>query len=418
MPSYYKMKTRKNKLMVKKINGYNVLFVNIPTHTIHIEVIVKSGFIHETMKTAGINHLLEHVLVSGWKKCNGSCNTFWDKRGAIVNASTDDAVMKYYIKGLATEMDEMIEYISTIVTHPLITQSTIDNEKQAVIDEITALSANPKSEMYNVFYKAFYKPEGLKCLEDYGLQLKNIKNLSVDDIKKVYEKTFNHENMFVVICGHYDRQHVSKLLTKYLLPTKGTNFNKMDCFTHQHKIIHSPFKAEGTNILIGFPSTLMGSEFFDCFTVLLHQLLFKEMRTIHKLLYDIMITTKTTECGTLLIIEISVRDANVKETMRLLLRLLNDYCHSNVDSELVEACKKTVKYKYYMTISNVDYYVKCIMQKTPLLTKEQSIKQVGLFTSEKFKRMCTQLFVFEEALCVYQSKRDAHLSWPMFAINS
>jgi predicted Zn-dependent peptidase len=404
------MKTRKNKMM--KINGYTVLFVNSPTHTVHIEVVVKSGFIHETKQTSGMNHLMEHAIVSSWKKCRGSCNTYWDKKGATLNASTDDTLMKYYIEGLSTEVDEMVEYISAIVTRPLLNETTVENEKKAVIDELVSLSTNSKISMYDAFYKAFYEG-GLKNVEDTTLQLKNLKKLTIDDIRRAYSRTFNDKTLFFVIYGQYDRKHIINLFSKYLNPVHGPDFKPINCFTNKHAIIYVPVKTEGSNVIIGFPSTLT-TEYTTCFKVLLHQLLFKELRTDRKLLYDILIDISTTECGTVVTIELSNQNYNIKETLTVLFHLLKEYCHTKVDHELIQACIKTVKYNYYMTASPVNSYIKSMLQRTPILTKSKFLSKVDSFSSEKFKSLCNHLFVFDNALCVYQSNHNAHISWKMF----
>lgn len=404
--------TQKNKFVFKNINGYDILFVNNSTPTIHIEAVVKSGFIHETKHTAGINHLLEHVIVSAWKKCNGSCITYWENKGSNVNASTDDTIMSYYINGLSTEADEMIEYISYILTHSIFNKTSIENEKQAVIDELIEVSRNPISKLNDLFYKTFFK-DGLQYKEDIMLQIHNLKHLSIDDVKTAYH-SFNKKTVFFVVYGKYDLKHVTNLFSKHLKQIKGSAFEKRECFSNVHKIIYTYFDAEGTNILIGFPSSIMSSDYFDCFNILLHQLLFTEMRTKNQLLYDISIDTITNECGTHLIISMNVRDSNVKETLHILFNFLKKFCHVNIDNTLIDSCKKKVKYIYHTNYSKVDYYIKRILQNSPILTKRQIISQINSFNSDHFKQMCNQLIVFEKALCVYQSKHNAHISWDMF----
>jgi thiol-disulfide isomerase/thioredoxin len=171
----------------KTINGYPFLFIRDSNKVIHLEVVIHSGFVHETKKNSGVNHLLEHVLVSGWKRCKESCNTYWDKHGALVNASTDTTMMKYYIKGDKKDIPDMVDYISTIITRSLFFPSTLEREKKAVLEELTNLLDNPSQEIYNLFHKAFYKIEGLKYTEDCALQIKNVDTLTMKDIKKAYE---------------------------------------------------------------------------------------------------------------------------------------------------------------------------------------------------------------------------------------
>ena len=197
----------------KKINGYHFFFIP-HSNILHIEAVVHSGFIHETKQTSGVNHLLEHVLVSGWKKCKQSCNTYWDEHGALINASTDDTVMKYYIKG-EKDLPGMVEYISTIVTRSLFNPSTLEREKKAVLEELTNLMDQPSTEMYNIFKKTFYKSEGLQNTEDCSLQIKNLHHLTMDDVKKAYE-AFNTEHCLFIVYGDYESS--IPLFKKYLKP--------------------------------------------------------------------------------------------------------------------------------------------------------------------------------------------------------
>ena len=54
-------------------------------------MVTNNGFISETKQTSGINHLLEHVLFSAWKKCNDKpCREWFHFEGLKGNATTDD----------------------------------------------------------------------------------------------------------------------------------------------------------------------------------------------------------------------------------------------------------------------------------------------------------------------------------------
>jgi len=404
------MKSRKASIQIKKINGYNVMFVPMHNNVIHIEAVVHSGFIHETKETSGINHLLEHVLVSGWKKCNGSCNTYWDEKGAIINASTDNTVMKYYIKGVTEDINEMVEYISTIMSASFFDQTMLDNEKQAVIDELTALSGDHTTELHDVFHKHFFKMDGLRYVEDWKQQIKNLKHITLQDIKNAY-KAFNTDNMLFVVYGKYDKSSVSNLFSKHLLQVNGVKVKKVDCFSLNHSILYTPFEMEGSTILIGFPSKMMYSDYFDCFTLLTHQLLFKEMRTKRKLVYDILISSIPTRCGTVVTLEVNVRDKNIKETLHMLLFFIKEFCSTLLEDRLIDACKKALVYKYNTDYAMVDYYTKFIHQNRMPLTKQQLINKVKTFTATHFKKLCVELFIIHDALCVYQGNTKLNMSW-------
>jgi predicted Zn-dependent peptidase len=400
------MKTKKSSIHKKIINGYDVLFVHSPLNTIHIEAVISSGFIYETKHTSGVNHLLEHVIVSGWEKCKGSCNTYWDKKGAIINASTDNTNMKYYVKGLVSDTDEMVEYISSL-THSILNKTTFEDEKQAVIDELTSLSGDPTTQLLDVFNKEFYALDGLKYIDDWKLQIHNLKHLTISDLQREYD-AFNTNNILFVIYGTFNQSHITRLFEKHLVLRKGKEIKKIECFSHSHKIVYSPFKMEGTTILIGFPSAVETSNYFECFKTLLHQVLFNEMRHIHKLLYDIEIHCYTTVCGTSILLEMNVRNHHIKKSIILLLKLLKQYCHIEIDDDNINSCKKTVLYKYHTDYSMMDYYTALT---GPPLTKNQLIHQLKSFNASHFKTLCNRLFVFDQITCVYQGSTNANISW-------
>jgi predicted Zn-dependent peptidase len=404
------MKTKKRSIQIKEINGYKVLFVYTPSNTIHVEAVVHSGFVHETKETSGINHLLEHVIVHGWRKCKQSCNTYWDEHGGLVNASTDNTVMKYYVKGDPTDMKDMIEYISTITTRCLFHETTLKNEKDAVIDELTALTSNPETSLYDIFNKAFFKIDGLKYVEDCKLQIKNLKHLTMDHLKKAYEK-FNTEHLLFIVYGDYSISKACSYFSQYLKKHQGEKIQTIDCFSKRHDILYTHREMDGTHLVLGFPSMIKTATHLDCFSTLLHQLLFKELRTKRHLLYDVEVNCNTTRCGSFITIGINAITSNIIESFNELLSCLRNYQELILPKEQIDSIKKKVIYNYNTNYNFVDYYGLFIYESSMPLTKSQLIKKAETFCANDFKRMCKELILIENALCVYQGNKKINISW-------
>jgi predicted Zn-dependent peptidase len=123
------MKTRKNNqhLKIHTINGYKVLFVKQDNNQLHVECVIRNGFYTEPKHMSGINHLLEHMMVEGWKKCDQSCIRYWDNKGYHLNASTDKTSMNYYVKGLNHEWKNMVSYIISIINKPILTKQMMSD---------------------------------------------------------------------------------------------------------------------------------------------------------------------------------------------------------------------------------------------------------------------------------------------------
>lgn len=389
--------------MHKTINGYPFLFIHEPNKVIHLEVVIHSGFVHETKKNSGVNHLLEHVLVSGWKKCKESCNTYWDRHGALVNASTDDTVMKYYIKGDKKDIPDMVDYISTIITRSLFFPSTLEREKKAVLEELTNLLDNPAQKIYNLFHKEFYKMEGLQYTEDCALQIKNVATLTMKDIKKAYE-AFHTDNCLFVVYGDFDESIIS-YFKKSLVSHSGKKIPIENCFTYKHDILYTKYDRENTILFLGFPSTKK-SFFLPYFELLLHHLLFHELRTKHQYIYDIEIRCIPSQCGILTEIEIHVQTKNAIKTFHTLLDSLRSYQNKIVSNEYIEGIKKTMYYKYRTDYDFVDFY-----SSYEPFTKKQIMDKRKDFTATLFRTLCKELCPIEKALCVYQGKDKLHLTW-------
>ena len=87
--------------------------------TILVESYINNGTVDENYNNLGISHLLDHVCVDGWKGCkNKSCSKHFKPLGAIINASTGQTYINYWIKGLPEFTNEMLEYILSISTNP------------------------------------------------------------------------------------------------------------------------------------------------------------------------------------------------------------------------------------------------------------------------------------------------------------
>jgi len=389
--------------MHKQINGYPFLFIHEPSKVIHLEVMVHSGFVFETKKNSGVNHLLEHVLVSGWKKCKESCNSYWDKKGGLVNASTDDTIMKYYVKGDKKDIPEMVDYISSIITRSMFSSSMLEREKKAVIEELSTLADNPSQEIYNVFHQAFYTVEGLQYMEDCSLQIKNVETLTMKDIKSAYDE-FHTENCLFVVYGDFDHSIVS-LFEKKLVPHPGKKIPIQDCFTYCHDILYTKYDKENTTLFLGFPSTKK-TFFLPYFELLLHHLLFHELRTKHEYIYDIIIHCTPSNCGVLTEIEIDVQTKNAVKTFHTLLQTIREYQDKLVSNEYIKGIQKTMYYKYHTDYDFVDYY-----SNYEPLTKKQIIEKRKEFTTSLFRKLCKELCRIEKSLCVYQSKEKIPIRW-------
>jgi predicted Zn-dependent peptidase len=408
------MKTRKNTNNIKLhvINGYKVLFVKENNNKLHVECVIRSGFFNEPKHLSGINHLLEHMMVEGWKKCEASCIHYWDNKGYHINASTDKTTMNYYVKGLNHEWKNMIYYITSIINRPKLNIQTMKKEKQAVIDELLTLSTESETNLSDVFNKHFYKLDGLKYGDDWKLQIDNLKHIDIEDVYKMFDLYFNNNNIMFIVVGDFNTQDIYSLFQSKLknIHTQHTILNN-DCFTYNHDILYTKGDIQNTKIKFGFPYVKYYN-FIDMrlVTTLLHTILFDELRTNKSIIYDIDVFNEINLCGTSIMISFNIQTTHALTACKTLLKIINNL-QTMTFSELNGIKNKEI-YNFITDESNlIDYYTSIIYTKSPLYTKNQIIHRIKTISQNKIKLILKEILQIKNALCVYESKNDLKLSW-------
>jgi predicted Zn-dependent peptidase len=408
------MKTRKNNqhLKIHTINGYKVLFVKQDNNQLHVECVIRSGFYNEPKHMSGINHLLEHMMVEGWKKCDLSCIRYWDNKGYHLNASTDKTSMNYYVKGLNHEWKNMVSYIISIINKPILTKKMLEREKQAVIDELLTFSTESDTNIKDLFNKEFFNVDGLKYGDDWKLQIENLKNIKVEDVYDFFTTYFNNNNILFVVLGDFNEDHVYSLFKTKLKPNVHiTNSINIDCYTYKHDILFTQKNIENTKILIGFPCKKpYNYVYINLITSILHTIMFNEMRTKKSIIYDIQISNEINLCGTTLYIEFDVQNKHATYAFQTILLFIKKIISMPIIN--LTGFKNKEIYDYITeTKSVMDYYTSLLYLDGPIYSKKQIIQMIKSISHNKVKSMINEILQINNALCVYESKENLHLSW-------
>ena len=407
------MKTRKNNVRPKMhiINGYKVLFVPRGSEILHIECTIRNGFCTESKENSGINHLLEHILVEGWKTCSPKCNSYWDNKGYYVNASTDKTTMSYYIKGLNLEWEKMVQYITTIIHNPTLTNESLKKEKQAVIDELLTYSNDPDHKIANEFNQLFYKVDGLKHSDDWKLQIDNLKKISLKDVYDIFHKYYTTQNVLFIVMGDFNIHKIKKAFQKQLHTPKQGKLMMVDCFTYKHEVAYVKQDIENTKIFIGFPY----AKNYDFVLInsclrLLRNLFFNEFRTKKSLLYGIDVFEEINACGTTIFIEFDCQTEHAETVLKLLFKYIKQL--QNTPLHDIHGFKNQEIYNYITNKKSViSYYSSLIYSDSPLYTKDDIIGIIRKIEPKDIMKLMNDLFEIDKSLLIYQSKKDLHLTW-------
>ena len=406
---------------VHQVAGYRILLQKTPMDTINVECAINAGFVTETKETAGANHILEHILTESWTKCGTTCSGYWSDKGVDMNASTDETVLLYHTRGTLNFMDQMIQYITSICTHPVLKMKSLKKEKEAVIDEMLKYGNDPECKLDQLFNEHFYTG-GLVHKDSWKLHIDNLKHLSLARLQKIYEQNYNPRNLIFIVTGNFQPNHVLPIFERELLkrPLGPVHIPSSSCFTSQHGIYFSKEKSETTKIVLGFPSALTAHEpdavLLNMLCGILNDLLFSKLRTELTLVYGVRVLYNMNICGTAMLGVIYVREKNVLKCLRAFFKTLTDFTKHLFPKQKLFAAKQRELYNYENNLPYTnDYliqYVHQINEAKPLLySKKEKLQILSKVTLKKLQSLFKKLYNVEKCLLAYQGKNDLNLQW-------
>lgn len=159
----------------------------------------------------GSAHFLEHKVMD-----NGEHEEEFEvinNLGSFANAYTSYNGTNYNIFG-SEDIIKNLNILLDLVFNPKITEKNVNSEKSIINEEIDTYKDDIITFMYeqikqNLFFKSYpiYNVLGEKS---------DIKKITSDSLKKIYNDFYNLNNMFIVITGNFNREEVINFLNEYM----------------------------------------------------------------------------------------------------------------------------------------------------------------------------------------------------------
>lgn len=249
----YKSKKNKTlKKLIKTIKNIDVkpnvyvlsgcTFFHLPTdiNVLRIDGYVKTGHQNESKRNLGINHIIEHMLVHSFQRCNDikyNCKEYFNSKGIYVNAYTNSNYTKYTIYGINDKhtITELIQYMIEILFKPNISvwNNFINRERNAVVNELLNYKMSPTYSIENKINKELFNQEGLQNQDNVDIQVKTARTLSLSEIIDYYKCRYKPENVCISFTGNAKWNTISKTIVN--------NFTEIFNENNQESSMISPF---------------------------------------------------------------------------------------------------------------------------------------------------------------------------------
>ena len=163
----------------------------------------------------GFAHLFEHMLGKETKNMeSGAWGKIYSARGGSGNASTSVDLTNYYVTVPSNSLKLALWRYSELMLHPIIEQSTIDIQREAVKEEKRLRDNQPYSPRFyqylkrNLFINHPYQHPIIGYLED-------LDSSSLEDFLNFKKKFYPPSNAVFVIAGDIDIDETKKLVSEY-----------------------------------------------------------------------------------------------------------------------------------------------------------------------------------------------------------
>ena len=397
--------------------------------TVLIESYINNGTVDEKSDTLGISHLLEHVCVDGWKGCkNKSCSKHFKPQGAIINASTGQTYINYWIKGLPEFTGEMLDYILAISTNPDVDVTRLKKEKIAVENELKIHEQHPQIGLYSVLNHMLFLPEGLQEQDNIKAQIDLLPKLTPKMLRTWAKDYYGSGNTVISITGNFNRTKLLKRIKTKLQKEPQPRIRPyyknifkagIDVQYHQNKHI------DNSTIFFAFWSPLFFKDkeiyFIELFKELINtgttSLLFDRLREQKNLIYNIQLDNYTMPYGSYLLIEISCKNKHIKEVVTETLKLLKKLAGNKFTKKDFDAVKRSYRIGYHQDAKNNDYYsthyaeqyinqLFNLTENTQIVSPKQVLESIKKVRKQEFAAFINKLILFSNLKVAYQGKKE------------
>ena len=194
-------------------NGLRVVLVPCEAESVAVGLFIASGSRHETAKTAGISHFIEHMLFRGTPTRKPiDITRAIEGRGGNFNACTGEESTCYYAHLPCEYLAEAVDILSDMYLRATIPADEFVREKQVIIEEIRMYADEPDSVAMENLQRALF-PNSTLGAPVAGTP-ESLGPMKPADLKRYIKSHYLPSNTVVVIVGNFDEARALKEIEK------------------------------------------------------------------------------------------------------------------------------------------------------------------------------------------------------------
>jgi predicted Zn-dependent peptidase len=257
-------------LIDKKIlnNGIVLMSEYLPyVQSAAVGVWTRAGAVDETRETAGISHLIEHMLFKGTESHSAKeiAETI-DRMGGLINAFTGKEATCYYVKSLSEHLGESIDLLADIFLNSVFDEVELEKEKKVIFEEMSMVEDNPEDFGHDLLDESVFDgaPLGNRIL---GYR-DTVGKISADDIRAYMSERYAAGNIVISVAGNFDESGLAdRVETAFGGAAPGRFERALSGAPHKPSFTSRTKDIEQSHILLGRRGVHLTSDDYYAFSL-------------------------------------------------------------------------------------------------------------------------------------------------------
>ena len=196
-------------------NGLRVVLVPCEAESVAFGLFIASGSRHETAKTAGISHFIEHMLFKGTPTRRPiDITRAIEGRGGNFNACTGEESTCYFAHLPSEYLEEAVDIISDMYLNATIPADEFAREKEVVIEEIKMYADEPDCVAMENLQAALFPKHPLG--RPVAGSAKSLGPLTPDDLRQYIKAHYLPTATIAVVVGAFEPEMALDVVARAL----------------------------------------------------------------------------------------------------------------------------------------------------------------------------------------------------------
>jgi predicted Zn-dependent peptidase len=195
-------------------NGIRVVTERRPdVRSVAVGVWVGQGSAHESPESAGVSHLMEHLVFKGTERRSAhQIALSLESLGGSLDAYTTREHTSYQAHVLDEHLPVALDVLADLVLHPRLDSADLELEKDVVVEEIAGVEDVPDDLIFDLHSAKFWNGH------TYGRPIlgtrETVRTFQIDDLRSLHAERYRGRNIVLGCVGHIEHDDVLSRVTE------------------------------------------------------------------------------------------------------------------------------------------------------------------------------------------------------------